>query len=108
MDINVTNDSVGAGNPPPINQKSAETKLTVKSGETAVIGGTYVNSETENDDGVPYLMDIPLLGRLFKSRASTKNNRELLIFITPKLLNASCKDSEVMNLKYEKLECYTF
>lgn len=108
MDIDVTNDSVGSGNPPPINQKSAETKLTVKSGETAVIGGTFVNSETETDDGVPYLMDIPLLGRLFKSKSTTKNNRELLIFITPKLLNTSCRDSEVMNLKYEKLECTTF
>lgn len=108
MDITVTNDTAGAGNPPPINQKSAETKLTVKSGETAVIGGTYVNSETETDDGVPYLMDIPFLGRLFKSKSSSKNNRELLVFITPKLLNSSCKGLGVMNLKYEKLECSTF
>lgn len=111
MDLKITNDSVGTstGNTaPPINQKSAETKLTVRSGDTAVIGGTYVNSETETDDGVPYLMDIPFLGRLFKSKASTKNNRELLVFITPKLLNTSCKDSGVMNLKYEKLECSTF
>lgn len=107
MEINVTNDSVGSGSPPPINQKSAETKLTVKNGETAVIGGTYVNSETEQDDGVPYLMEIPLLGRLFKSKTSTKNNRELLIFITPKLLNANCSGSKVMTLKYEKLECST-
>jgi type IV pilus assembly protein PilQ len=108
MDLKITNDSVGAGSPPPINQKSAETKLTVKSGETAVIGGTYVNSETDTDEGIPYLMDIPLFGKLFKSKASTKNNRELLVFITPKLLNTSCKDSEVMNLKYEKLECSAF
>lgn len=108
MDLKITNDSVGTSTgdaAPPINQKSAETKLTVRSGETAVIGGTYVNSETETDSGVPYLMDIPFLGKLFKSRASTKNNRELLVFITPKLLNTSCKDSEVMTLKYEKLEC---
>lgn len=111
MDLKITNDSVGTATgdaTPPINKKSAETKLTVRSGETAVIGGTYVNSETETDDGVPYLMDIPFLGKLFKSRTSTKNNRELLVFITPKLLNSSCKDSGVMNLKYEKLECTAF
>lgn len=111
MDLKITNDSVGTATgdaTPPINKKSAETKLTVRSGETAVIGGTYVNSETETDDGVPYLMDIPFLGKLFKSRTTTKNNRELLVFITPKLLNSSCKDSGVMNLKYEKLECSTF
>ncbi len=111
MDLKITNDSVGTATgdaTPPINKKSAETKLTVRSGETAVIGGTYVNSETETDDGVPYLMDIPFLGKLFKSRTSTKNNRELLVFITPKLLNSNCKDSGVMNLKYEKLECTVF
>lgn len=111
MDLKITNDSVGTATgdaTPPINKKSAETKLTVRSGETAVIGGTYVNSETETDEGVPYLMDIPFLGKLFKSRSSTKNNRELLVFITPKLLNSSCKDSGVMNLKYEKLECTVF
>lgn len=106
MTVAVTNDSVGSGgSPPPINKKSADTKLTVKSGETAVIGGTYVNSETDSDSGVPFLKDIPLFGELFKSKEKGKNNRELLIFLTPRLLDANCKDSDVMNLKYKTLEC---
>lgn len=105
MDINVTNDSVGAGSPPPINQKSAKTKLTVKSGETAVIGGTYVNEETDSSEGVPFLMDIPFLGNFFKSSATAKRQRELLIFITPRLIDSACNGSEVMQLKHEKLEC---
>lgn len=105
MDLNVTNDSVGAGSPPPINQKSAVTKLTVRSGETAVIGGTFVNEETDASMGVPFLMEIPLLGNLFKSTEKAKRQRELLVFITPKLLNSVCGGSDVIKLNYEKLEC---
>lgn len=108
MDINVTNDSVGAGSPPPINQKSAETKLTVRSGETAVIGGTFVNEETETADGVPFLMDIPFMGNLFKSKSTVKRQRELLVFITPKLINSACSKSDVIQLKHEKLECSAY
>jgi type IV pilus assembly protein PilQ len=87
MKIKASNNSPGAGTPPPINMKEATTELSVKNGETTVIGGIYVDNDTETDTGVPFLKDIPLLGWLFKSNSKTKSKSELLIFITPKILS---------------------
>ncbi len=87
MKIKASNNSAGTGSPPPINKKEATTELLVKNGETTVIGGIYVDSDTESDQGVPFLQDIPLLGWLFKSNTKTKNKNELLIFITPKIVS---------------------
>ncbi len=88
MKIDAKNDAPGAGSPPPINTKQATTEMLLRDGETTVIGGIYVDSDTESDDGVPYLMDIPLLGNLFKSNSKSKSKSELLIFITPRILGA--------------------
>jgi type IV pilus assembly protein PilQ len=87
MEIKATNNSAGAGNPPPINTKEATTEMLLKDGETTVIGGIYKEDETQTEDGVPFLMDIPFLGRLFKSSETRKIKSELLIFITPRILN---------------------
>jgi len=87
MEIKATNNSPGVGSPPPINKKEATTELVVKNGETTVIGGIYIDSESETETGVPFLMDIPLMGWMFKSNSKSKNKTELLIFITPKLIN---------------------
>ncbi len=86
MKIKASNNSIGTGSPPAINKKEATTELVVKNGETTVIGGIYVDSETEGDTGIPYLSDIPLMGWLFKSNAKVKSKNELLIFITPKIM----------------------
>jgi len=64
----------------------ADTRVMVNDGETAVIGGLIRSNETETNRGVPILMDIPLLGNLFRSTSTTKAKRELLIFVTPKIL----------------------
>jgi len=90
MKIKASNNSAGSaatGVAPPINKKEATTELLVKSGETTVIGGIYVDTDTSTDSGVPYLKDIPLLGWLFKSNNQQKNKSELLIFITPKIVS---------------------
>jgi len=89
MKIDAKNDFPGTGNPPPINTKQATTELLLKDGETTVIGGIFVDSETEGDEGVPYLMDIPFLGYLFKSNTKSKTKTELLIFITPRILGTN-------------------
>jgi type IV pilus assembly protein PilQ len=86
MKIKASNNSPGAGSPPPINKKEATTELVVTNGETTVIGGIYVDSDTETDTGIPFLSDIPLLGWMFKSNAKQKTKTELLIFITPKVV----------------------
>jgi type IV pilus assembly protein PilQ len=87
MKIKASNNSPGTGSPPPINKKEATTELVVANGETTVIGGIYVDTDTESDTGIPFLADIPLLGWLFKSNSKLKTKTELLIFITPKLIN---------------------
>ena len=69
-----------------INTTMADTRVMVNDGETAVIGGLIRSNETETNRGVPILMDIPLLGNLFRSTSKTKAKRELLIFVTPKIL----------------------
>ena len=88
MKIDAKNDAPGTGSPPPINTKQATTELLLKDGETTVIGGIFVDSEQDGDDGVPFLMDIPFIGQLFKSSAKTKTKTELLIFVTPRILGA--------------------
>jgi type IV pilus assembly protein PilQ len=90
MKIDARNDSPGqvtaGANAPAINKKQATTEMLLRDGETTVIGGIYVDNDNESDDGVPYLMDIPLLGKLFKTNTKTKTKTELLIFITPRIL----------------------
>jgi type IV pilus assembly protein PilQ len=87
MKIKATNNSAGSGTPPPINKKEATTEVQVMNGETTVIGGIYQDSDTETDNGVPFLQDIPLFGWLFKSNSKSKTKTELLIFITPKIVS---------------------
>ena len=67
--------------------KDIKTTLMVKSGDTVVIGGIYQKSEQSSDSGVPWLKDIPLLGYLFKAEYSQKDRTELLIFLTPSVVN---------------------
>jgi type IV pilus assembly protein PilQ len=78
--------ATGAGSAPQIDKKEAETKMLVKDGETMVIGGIYIEKEDFSENGVPFLMDIPLIGNLFKSTKSNKNRTELMIFITPRIV----------------------
>lgn len=69
-----------------INTTMADTRVMVNDGETAVIGGLIRSNESTTKRGVPILMDLPLLGNLFRSSSTTKQKRELLIFVTPKIL----------------------
>ncbi len=69
-----------------INTTMADTRVMVNDGETAVIGGLIRSNESSTKRGIPVLMDLPLLGNLFRSSSTTKQKRELLIFVTPKIL----------------------
>jgi type IV pilus assembly protein PilQ len=77
----------------PVNSRSAKTKVMVPNGQTAVIGGIYQNDEQSGESGVPVLKDIPVLGWLFKSKIESREKNELIIFLTPRILNA--KDQAV-------------
>jgi len=71
---------------PPITTQSAKTTVMIPDGGTTVIGGIYRTEDSITRDRVPLLHTIPILGNLFKSFARTKQNRELLIFITPRII----------------------
>jgi type IV pilus assembly protein PilQ len=88
MKVSVSQDSVGniyAG-VPSINTKKVDTQVQVENGGTVVIGGVYTQDETDSTEEVPLLGNIPIVGWLFKSNTRTKNKKELLVFITPKIL----------------------
>ena len=70
----------------PINSRSAKTKVLVKNGDTAVIGGILQSDVTKGETGVPFLSKIPILGALFRTKSETKDQTELLIFLTPKII----------------------
>lgn len=91
MDVDITNDAVDFQNqqpntPPPIFKKQAKTTLKVRDGQTAVIGGIFVTSEGISQQGLPFFSKIPVLGWLFKNRIKNRDNSELLIFLTPKII----------------------
>lgn len=71
---------------PPIIRQSAQTTVMVPDGGTTVIGGIYRTEDSITREKVPFLHKIPILGGLFKNFARTKQNRELLIFITPRII----------------------
>jgi len=77
-----------------INTTMADTRVMVNDGETAVIGGLIRSNESDTYRGVPILMDLPLLGNLFKSSTKVKQKRELLIFLTPKILGETQASAE--------------
>ncbi len=70
-----------------INTSNASTNVIVSSGQTAVIGGLTTEDEVESEVGVPLLKDIPLLGRLFKFSNKRMENRDLVIFVTPTIVD---------------------
>jgi type IV pilus assembly protein PilQ len=95
MNVAVSQDSVGniyAG-VPSINTKKVTTQVLVDNGGTVVIGGVYTQDATDSTEKIPLLGDIPILGWLFKTNSVTTGKKELLVFITPKIL----KDRAGMN-----------
>lgn len=71
---------------PPITTQSAKTTVMIPDGGTTVIGGIYRTEDSITRERIPLLHSIPILGNLFRNFARTKQNRELLIFITPRII----------------------
>jgi type IV pilus assembly protein PilQ len=78
--------SRSVNNIPPIDTQRAITQVLVSNGETTVIGGIYISREQATQDRTPGLYRLPLLGWLFKRDSITDESRELLIFITPRII----------------------
>ena len=79
--------NLAANGNPTIQKKEAHTELLIRDGDTTVIGGIYTRSTGKSFKKIPFLGDIPVLGWLFKSRNRSDDRSELLIFITPKVVN---------------------
>ncbi|MDA8534732.1 type IV pilus secretin PilQ [Pseudomonadales bacterium] len=92
LELDVTNNSRGdptPGGPPAIDIESIQTKVIVSDGETVVLGGLYQTRTDLIQLKTPVLGNLPLVGRLFRNSARTKDKDELLIFITPKIIRES-------------------
>jgi type IV pilus assembly protein PilQ len=88
MKVLVSQDTVGIiyYTVPSINTKKVETQVLVENGGTVVIGGVYTQAAADNTNQIPLLGDIPILGWLFKSNNVDTAKKELLVFITPRIL----------------------
>ncbi|HZO00680.1 MAG TPA: type IV pilus secretin PilQ family protein [Burkholderiales bacterium] len=89
MTLDVNKDQPGATTPAgvQINTKHVKTEVLVENGGTVVIGGIYEQNDRTDVTKVPLLGDIPILGYLFKNTTSTSSKTELLVFITPRVVN---------------------
>ncbi|WP_168210793.1 type IV pilus secretin PilQ [Persicimonas caeni] len=79
--------NTGASGDPTIIRKQAETELLIKDGDTTVIGGIYTRNSGSSLSAVPFFHKIPILGNLFKTTSTSERRTELLIFITPRIVN---------------------
>jgi type IV pilus assembly protein PilQ len=91
MKVKTTRNSVGARSSPAgpsIDKREANTQVVVREGETAVIGGIFVDNQINTVNGTPYLSRIPVLGWFFKNKTENVTKQELLIFLTPTVVKS--------------------
>jgi len=102
MQIDIKREFAGQIKPgaqaPDKNTRQAKTKVLVRNGSTAVIGGIYQSDVDENEDGMPWLKNIPVLGWLFKNKSTNRDKTEMLVFLTPRILNAETSLPKENNL----------
>ncbi len=91
MEVKVTKDAPdftrSLNGVPPINKNEVNAKVLVSDGETIVIGGVYSNTQSKSTSKVPFLGDLPYMGRLFRRDSVTDSKAELLVFLTPRIMN---------------------
>ncbi|MDM8547841.1 type IV pilus secretin PilQ [Candidatus Venteria ishoeyi] len=94
MDLKITKDNpepgAVAGN---FQRRSLETQVLVNNGETVVLGGVYEQTISNNSRRIPFLSNLPLIGVLFKNKKTGNSKKELLIFVTPKILQDASTSS---------------
>ena len=90
LDLEVKQDSVGElfglDNIPSIDTREVATQVLVENGETIVLGGIFQHETNDATSKVPFFGDLPLIGRFFRNTRNTENKREILIFVTPKIV----------------------
>ncbi|MEJ8569455.1 type IV pilus secretin PilQ [Elongatibacter sediminis] len=93
LDLEIKQDTVGeifqtarGGSVPSIDTRELNTTVLVDNGDTVVLGGIFQDEKSSTEDKVPWLGDVPVLGTLFRRRANETKKRELLIFVTPTIV----------------------
>lgn len=90
MRLNISSDSIGDTAPNGeliLNKNQIDTNVLVDNGETVVLGGIFEQTNVNRQTKVPFLGDLPYVGKLFRRDSKTENKRELLIFVTPRIVN---------------------
>ena len=85
-------------------KREIETTLVLNDGETAVLGGLMVDKEDKNVSKIPFLGDLPVLGWLFKGSRGNKRKRNLLVFLTPAIIQGESQREDAKSLLSRKLE----
>jgi type IV pilus assembly protein PilQ len=93
MDLKVNQDTVGAvyNNVPSIDTREIQTKVLVENGQTVVLGGVHEENRIKSSTKVPVLGDLPMVGQVFRNTNRSDTKRELLIFVTPKIVDGKSK-----------------
>lgn len=89
MELKVNQDTIGRvfSGVPSIDTRNVKTKVLVDNGQTVVLGGVHVETNQNDVERVPLLSDLPVVGRIFRRTTRSNDKRELLIFVTPKILD---------------------
>jgi type IV pilus assembly protein PilQ len=98
MDISVNKDALNTtatnnNGEPAIDTQRVESQVLVSDGETLVIGGIYEQTKSNNMVRTPFFGDLPYIGRLFQNKSGTNEKKELLIFVTPKIVREGLADA---------------
>lgn len=86
-----------------LQKQNAKTNVLVKDGETVVIAGLTTKEETEAESGIPLLKDIPIVGWLFKHRATQTRKRDLIIFVTPRIVATNSRKEDPAKYDFKPL-----
>src|SRR5690606_38752909 len=89
MELTIEKDSIGelTSDGPAINTNELQTNVLVNDGETVVLGGIFDDFKSNQYQKVPFLGDLPVIGNLFKNNSKVSEQAELLIFVTPRIVN---------------------
>ena len=99
MDLHITQDQVGeivptseGGSEPTIDITEVQTQALVGDGQTLVLGGIFQMQQVDSVDKVPVLGDLPYVGKLFRNDFKDQSKREILIFVTPRIIDDQLLD----------------
>jgi general secretion pathway protein D len=104
QEVSTVSEEVGVEDNPIIQQRQIESTVAVQSGETLALGGLIRDNESVSVKGLPILMEIPILGNLFKSTVDNTTRTELLVLITPRVVRNSTEARKVTNELRKRLK----